>query len=168
MRWKRYKSHLVCASFIVITRVWAKPNFTLEQVACGRWKLATASPSHCIQSYLYPGSLNTSDWVFRDGAFMDWMDNAVCYTLQLCGDDGSGKTTLVRFLVEHLGKSSTVISFFCTHQDDSRQSAKDILLSMVNQLLFHEPHLYSDIEKALSENENPLWTKEASFGVHYR
>ena len=115
---------------------------------------------HCIQSRLYIESSNANDWVSRDQVFKGWTKDADCHILQLCGSDGSGKTTLVRFLVKHLEKSSTVLSFFCTRLDDSRQSAKDILLSMVNQLLSYEPHLYNYVEGVLSGSENSLWTKE--------
>ena len=68
----------------------------------------------------------------------------------------------MRFLVKYLEKHSTVLSFVCSRMDDSRQSAKDILLSMVNQLLFYEPHLYSRrIKEELYRAERSLWTKES-------
>ena len=126
----------------------------------GREWFATASPSHYIQSRLYISSSNANDWVSCDEAFKMWTNDADCRILQLCGSDGSGKTTLMHFLIKHLERSSTVLFFFCTCLDDSRQSAKDILLSMVNQLLFPELRLYNDIKGFLSGNENSLRTKE--------
>ncbi|KAI5849000.1 hypothetical protein BZA05DRAFT_80303 [Tricharina praecox] len=57
---------------------------------------------------------------------------------------------------------TTVLSFFCNRLDDCRKSGKHILLSMIGQLLFHEPQLYChihELKQSLSRRVS-LWSEE--------
>lgn len=108
----------------------------------------------------------TCEWLQGRVEFQQWTDGTGPQLLWLIGKPGIGKTVLSDFVVETLQRSEKVYLayFFCSNQDDRRNSATAILRGILFQLLQRFPDFFYCVEKdyrikqkSFIQNLDSLW-----------
>ena len=116
----------------------------------------------------------TCRWVLQSQPYESWVEESQASLLWVTGPSGYGKTTLSSFLINHLtfeGNStreeSLVCYFFCVDGIESTKDAKDILRSIIFQILVKRPDLvqhampffrYDNEGTRLFKSYNSLWS----------
>lgn len=111
----------------------------------------------------------TCEWVTEHPQYLSWLQGDL-RLLWVSGGPGKGKTVMSIFLTEELERTtkdtSQVLFYFCSHQDEKRNTAFTILRSLIWQLIkempslseYAQPYFVSSkrSEQALSSMET-LW-----------
>lgn len=134
----------------------------------------------CLQTFLggdleiyqpaipsWPGpDLITSSWIFSHKTYVDWLDHAEPAILCLCGKPGSGKSVLSSLVIRNLRLSTTggekraIVFFFCNEQDERRHSTRDLLSSLIHQLLVQQPSLFNRVRSLWAlKTDKSHWTR---------
>ncbi|KAF2738595.1 hypothetical protein EJ04DRAFT_541275 [Polyplosphaeria fusca] len=111
-----------------------------------------SSEKRCM-SLLYSASLadyktqlprpvqGTCNWILKDPLYTSWMKSEETGLLWVTGEPGCGKTMLSLYLTEHLEfdpvrpTHSQVFYFFCDDKITTQRDAKDIMRSILHQIL---------------------------------
>lgn len=113
---------------------------------------------------------NTCSWILEADAFKRWARGEGSSVLWLRGYPGLGKSVIAKYLVEEvLGtdwtsssvrnphrNDSIVVFFFCSYSNGQAQSLKNLLSSLLHQLLFQKPKLSQGIRKRYETLSQPL------------
>lgn len=103
----------------------------------------------------------TGGWLFDMNKFKAWFDPQFCSTpaLWLNGIPGAGKTILASLVIERARKltSTTVLFFYCRHDDSQRNSFVAVARGLISQILCQNDMLLSYLyEKASTSGEAVL------------
>jgi Cdc6-like AAA superfamily ATPase len=88
----------------------------------------------------------TCQWIRNNSVYRSWLDGGV-RLLWISGGPGKGKTILSIFLTEELEsmlqkrENTILLFFFCSNQDEKRNTAVAILRSLVYQIIVKRPGL---------------------------
>jgi ankyrin repeat protein len=88
----------------------------------------------------------TCEWITRHPKYQSWLQNGE-QLLWISGGPGKGKTMMSIFLTEELEKTTSAsnglksIFYFCSIQDEKRNTALAILRSLIHQIITQTPHL---------------------------
>jgi ankyrin repeat protein len=99
----------------------------------------------------------TCEWIRRDGTYQSWLNGSEPL-LWISGGPGKGKTMLSIYLTEELEKivrntkSTGLLFYFCSHQDEKRNTAITILRGLVYQIVEKRQKL---VEHILPYFESP-------------
>lgn len=83
----------------------------------------------------------TCNWILKDPQYVSWMNSEETALLWVTGEPGCGKTMLSVYLTEQLSLGSTdparsqVFYFFCDDKIATQRDAKDIIRSILHQIL---------------------------------
>ncbi|CEJ55150.1 hypothetical protein PMG11_01425 [Penicillium brasilianum] len=102
----------------------------------------------------------TCEWIKDNETYKSWLEGSP-QCLWISGKPGKGKTMLSNFLIEELethtqGMKDTVLFYFCSHQDEKRNSAVAVLRGLAYQLVRERRELSKDV---LSWFESPERTQ---------
>jgi len=121
----------------------------------------------------------TCDWILSYPGFRTWISSTRSDVLHLTGDMGSGKSTIMSFLNNHLKsnrfddamgidlRSFTVCSFFCSGQHHHFRDAVWILRGILSQLLDQNENLLQSMHTSIAAlddipaenwNQSLLWS----------
>ncbi|RYP59020.1 hypothetical protein DL769_008711 [Monosporascus sp. CRB-8-3] len=99
----------------------------------------------------------TCEWIRENEAYKSWLHGDTSL-LWISGGPGKGKTMLSIFLTEELEKitqsmeDTGLLFYFCSHQDEKRNTAVAVLRGLVHQIVKKRPKL---IEYVLPYLETP-------------
>ncbi|CAN9196308.1 unnamed protein product [Alternaria alternata] len=116
----------------------------------------------------------TCEWITHNASYRAWLNsdgggngnedgNGDTRLLWISGGPGKGKTMMSVFLTEELGKHTARIDntelafFFCSAQDDRRNTAIAVLRGLVHQIIGKRPQL---VKHALPHFETPERTQQ--------
>lgn len=113
---------------------------------------------------------NTCSWILEADAFRRWARGEGSSVLWLRGYPGLGKSVIAKYLVEEVlgadGMGSSVqnphrndpivVFFFCSYSNGQAQSLKNLLSSLLHQLLYRKPELSRGIRKRYETLSQPL------------
>ncbi len=104
-----------------------------------------------------PGSC---DYIKGQPEYLRWISGTSSHILRLEGGEGTGKTVLSTFLVDELKKkversaSDGLFAFyFCTNNEDNRNTAFAILRSLIRQLLSQRKDLLQHVLKEFESKD---------------
>lgn len=111
-------------------------------------------------------NLVTSSWIYSNDKYQSWLCCTAPTILCLHGRPGSGKSVLSSLILKNIRASSfgqlkAIIFFSCDEQDERRHSTKNLLSSLVRQLLVQQPWLFNVVRgfhKSTKDRSN--WTKQ--------
>jgi ankyrin repeat protein len=104
----------------------------------------------------------TCEWITHNESYQSWLDGST-RLLWISGGPGKGKTMLSIFLTEQLEASAPnagntqLVYYFCSHQDEMRNTAVAVLRGLVHQIVTKRPRL---IKHALPYFETPERTQQ--------
>jgi ankyrin repeat domain-containing protein 50 len=126
----------------------------------------------------------TCNWILKDPLYTSWMRSEETGVLWVTGEPGCGKTMLSLYLTEHLEFDSArpthsqVFYFFCDDKITTQRDAKDIMRSILHQILQQHRKLikfarsrWETTGQSLVESFTALWEiflniiSEARIGV---
>lgn len=114
----------------------------------------------------------TCEWIIHDAKYRAWLsddpngdsnDSDNTRLLWISGGPGKGKTMLSVFLTEKLGRhaecidNAELIFFFCSAEDEKRNTAVAVLRGLVHQIIAKRPQL---VKHALPYFETPERTQQ--------
>ncbi|KAF4434806.1 hypothetical protein F53441_13645 [Fusarium austroafricanum] len=114
--------------------------------------IKTLDPDEALRNITRP-SPGTCCWIIETSVFREWRDQPIDRILWISGAPGAGKTTVSRFLIDHLrrwlqkntnsvGRGSIVAFFFCASGQWLRNSDVQIAQSLLYQALSHHQSLF--------------------------
>lgn len=112
-----------------------------------------------------PDSITTS-WIFSHGEYLSWLEHETPAILCLHGKPGSGKSVLSSLVIRNMRLSITrqkraIVFFFCDDQDKRRHSTRDLLSSLIHQLLVQQPLLFRHVQSLCALKRDKLdWTRQ--------
>ncbi|OCK99917.1 uncharacterized protein K441DRAFT_440748, partial [Cenococcum geophilum 1.58] len=83
---------------------------------------------------------STCEWVRDNATYQSWLEGGT-HLLWISGGPGKGKTMLSIFLTEELeriskeAKDTELLFYFCSHQDEKRNTAVAVLRGLVHQIV---------------------------------
>lgn len=132
----------------------------------------------CLQTFLalnleirqpaipWPGpDLITSSWIFSHETYVDWLGHPQPAILCLYGKPGSGKSVLSSLVIRNLRLSSAerkraIVFFFCDEQGERLHSTRDLLSSLIHQLLVQQPSLFRHVQSLWAlKRDKSNWTR---------
>ena len=143
------------------------------QEPCRTWLKRQEEVVRKYTSQRMPG---TSNWIFNHPSYQAWLDPHGSSCLWISGAAGSGKSTLCAAISDNLTnhqqfQSSTYISWFSKTDNESPDSARDVLRSLIYQLIKHQklPINVSPLSSLQDELErHSQRMPQASFRHHLR
>ncbi|OBT63788.1 hypothetical protein VE03_06953 [Pseudogymnoascus sp. 23342-1-I1] len=107
--------------------------------------LNTIDMKEC-RAQLHPRTPGSFEWILSNMAFRNWMSNSSSTLLHLIGGMGTGKSILTSFLADRIKplvatatstalQKVTVCSFFCDDKDIDRKNGREIIRSLLHQIL---------------------------------
>ncbi|KAI0016123.1 hypothetical protein F4780DRAFT_760925 [Xylariomycetidae sp. FL0641] len=118
------------------------------------WLKALAFPEATSrQSNVYPGADNTCTWILGHPVYQHWVENPDSGILWILGNPGTGKTTLMKYLVEYLEitkstRNHAILSFFFYNLGSHLQKSVDGLFrALLHQILRRFPDIVQDFVK---------------------
>ena len=121
------------------------------------------SQEEVVRKYTSQRMPGTSNWIFNHPVYQAWLDSRGVSCLWISGAAGSGKSTLCAAILGNLKKhqqsqSSTYISCFPNTDNDSTDSARDVLRILISQLIRYQkpPMNVSILLSLLDELERNL------------
>ncbi|KAH8702685.1 hypothetical protein GQ44DRAFT_597186, partial [Phaeosphaeriaceae sp. PMI808] len=99
----------------------------------------------------------TCEWITHNESYRAWL-NGSTRLLWISGGPGKGKTMLSVFLTEELEKKTVgredaqLVYYFCSHQDEKRNTVVAVLRGLVRQIITKRPQL---VQHALPYFEPP-------------
>ena len=126
---------------------------------------AWLNPTNASINYVNAAKLrhpNTGRWFLKSDRYL-WLKSTSNARLWLCGIPGSGKTVLASTVIEDLklddGPETSVIYFFFSFSDQSKQKLEDMLKSLIFQLAashkFTKVHLMELYQKCAGGHQQP-------------
>ncbi|KAL3298221.1 phosphorylase superfamily protein, partial [Colletotrichum asianum] len=124
---------------------------------------------YCESLHQVPEShRDTCKWLWNEDSVKLWLSNAGSDVFWLHGYPGRGKSVFARFLVEnlrnHISSPSTTIYFFCSYKDDRARTNKNLVSSLIHQLVSEDLTLSKAIDKkhkvihdGITSSESTLW-----------
>lgn len=109
----------------------------------------------------------TCEWIRNNDAYKTWLAGDT-ERLWISGSPGRGKTMLSVFLTEELEvrtrqmQDTELLFFFCTHQDQKRNSAAALLRSLAYQLITKRPDLYPLISSHFGDEKKTQATTSSA------
>ncbi|KAJ5169209.1 uncharacterized protein N7482_004803 [Penicillium canariense] len=100
----------------------------------------------------------TCEWICKNELYHSWLQSST-RLLWICGGPGKGKTMLSIFLTEELEKftqedeDKELVFFFCSNQDEKRNTAVAILSGLVYQIIKKRPNLIKHAEAYFDTEE---------------
>ena len=100
----------------------------------------------------------TCKWITQNGSYQSWLHDGP-NILWICGGPGKGKTMLSIFLTEELERvtqnmeDAELVFYFCSHQDEKRNTAVAILRGLVHQIITKRPKLAKHVLQYLETEE---------------
>lgn len=84
------------------------------------------------------------DWALEMPSFQAFLSSETSEMLRIGGAPGSGKTTLIAFLISYVTKTTTndVLYFFCKGTDEKKSRPVQVLRTLVSQVLTRDDSLY--------------------------
>ena len=103
---------------------------------------------------------NSCFWLLTEAEFKEWYEGPTDI-LWISGDAGTGKSTLLAFLVDHLKTvairrspsiaASTVYSVFCEELEQNRRNATDVLRSLMVQMAVRDKVVLHTLRNTFSK-----------------
>lgn len=126
---------------------------------------AWLNPTNASINYVNAAKLrhpNTGRWFLKSDRYL-WLKSTSNARLWLCGIPGSGKTVLASTVIEDLklddGPETSVIYFFFSFSDQSKQKLEDMLKSLIFQLAtarkFTKVHMMKLYQKCAGGHQQP-------------
>jgi hypothetical protein len=122
---------------------------TLDKVDAWRNALFLTDPHvdrEILKSAKGTGVPGTCEWITQDKSYQSWLRGDT-NLLWISGGSSQGKTTLSIFLTEELEritqkmKDAELLFYFCSYQDETRNTAVDLLRGLVHQIVVKRPKL---------------------------
>jgi len=140
-----------------------KTEFDADQVGC-LGALSTLNPEHCL-SLLSGLDISAKDWIFSQGGYKNWLKQTAPSVLFLHGKSGSGRSIIASAVVREMQATAhqkkAVIFFFCDQQDERCQTTKELLSSLVRQLLLQQPSFFRYVQSTFPfTSGRSNWTRE--------
>lgn len=120
---------------------------------------------------------NTCSWLTENKDFTNWISGLGPNTFWLHGYPGLGKSVLAKYVVAMVTEKqlqssslketdkSMVAYYFCSDRDQNAKSLRDLLCSIIHQLIFCDPKLaepitakWQIIDSGVTESLTSLWT----------
>jgi ankyrin repeat protein len=92
----------------------------------------------------------TCEWIRQNGSYQSWLRGST-HLLWISGGPGKGKTMLSIFLTEELERitqnmeDGELLFYFCSHQDEKRNTVVAILRGLVHQIIAKRPKLVNHV-----------------------
>jgi ankyrin repeat protein len=102
----------------------------------------------------------TCEWIANNETYVSWLSSC-SQLLWLSGGPGKGKTTLAIYLAEKLEERSQncfVLEYYCSSQDDKRNTHFAVIRGLIYQLLRQFPDLFRHILPNFEIQSNSLFT----------
>ena len=138
----------------------AKPKSGIDEVSACQHALFLTDP-HVDRENLISTKgkrvAGTCEWIRDDDIYQSWLHSGP-QLLWISGDPGKGKTMLSIFLTEELErisqetKNAELLFYFCSYQDEKRNTAIAVLRGLVYQIIAKRPNLTKHV---LSYFETP-------------
>ena len=128
---------------------------------------------HCLSTIAGLNTLATH-WIFSHDRYEYWIKETKPSVLFLHGKPGSGKSIAASAVVRAMQAFSTggikaVIYFFCNQQDERCRSAKQLLSSLIRQLLLQQPSFFRYIQNTFPfTSAQANWTTEELWVIFRR
>ncbi|KAJ5692301.1 hypothetical protein N7462_001724 [Penicillium macrosclerotiorum] len=101
---------------------------------------------------------NTCSWVIDNPSFLEWRDGKTSNAFWLHGYPGLGKSVVAKFVLETLSEYASsgqftgsskplVCYFFCSDTDDRAKCPRNLVASIIYQLLYEDPQLAKGLKK---------------------
>lgn len=107
----------------------------------------------------------TCEWIRENAVFKSWLVQHGEPLLWICGGPGKGKTMLSIYLTEELEActgtllgGSNLIFYFCTHENDKRNTATAILKSLIYQIIEKKPALFRTVQNSFETQQKTDYT----------
>jgi len=107
----------------------------------------------------------SGSWLQEEESYLDWLKASASKVIWMHGGPGKGKTMLaisvITSLLDKLPQwpPGTILAyFFCDSTDDRRNSAVQILRSILYQILYQRPELGSYFKEVYEREEEQLFT----------
>lgn len=142
-----------------------------EEVQKARFEEFKEAPAFKRMDYrradITPAYAETCQWIFRESAFLRWRDPTYGKTnhgfFWIKGKPGSGKSTIMRLVLEHLQKetpTSTIVSFFFNARGHAlERTAKGCYRSLLYQLLISVTTLRTSIALPTCFAKGQTWER---------
>ncbi|KAK2666763.1 Nucleoside phosphorylase superfamily [Fusarium oxysporum f. sp. vasinfectum] len=104
------------------------------------------------------GSWGTGEWFLDSPQFLKWRDSPN-QTLFCPGNPGAGKTIITSIIIDHLeklfsnDKSVGIAYVYCDFRRQDEQTAKELLMNLLKQLLHRLPTLPESVESLHSKHK---------------
>lgn len=84
----------------------------------------------------------TCEWIIQNKSYISWLYGDT-RLLWISGGPGKGKTMLSMFLTEEgtITEDGELIFYFCSHQDEKRNTAVTVLRGLLYQIIRKRPKL---------------------------
>lgn len=141
-----------------------KTEFDVEQVGC-LGALSTLNPEHSL-SLLSGLDTSATHWIFTHDEYKNWLKQTAPSVLFLHGKPGSGRSVIASAVVREMQAATTyqkkaVIFFFCNQQDERSHTTKELLSSLVRQLLLQQPSFFRYVQSTYPfTSGRSNWTRE--------
>ena len=140
-----------------------KTEFDVDQVGC-LGALSTLNPEHSL-SLLSGLDISATHWIFTHDGYKDWLKQTAPSVLFLHGKPGSGRSVIASAVVKEMQATThqkkAVIFFFCNQQDERSHTTKELLLSLVRQLLLQHPSFFRYVQGTFPfTSGRSNWTRE--------
>ncbi|KAI9878652.1 MAG: hypothetical protein M1830_000323 [Pleopsidium flavum] len=102
---------------------------------------------------------NTGEWLLKEVTFVEWLTTDSSHPTLWCpGNPGSGKTVMSSIVVDHIqtisGSEVAIAFVYCDYQDQARQTASDLVATLVKQLAVRGPEQLQQVFNLHKHVEN--------------
>lgn len=109
----------------------------------------------------------TCDWIFQARDYKKWLNDDTQRLLWVWGGPGKGKTMLAIFLSQELGIGTTTIFFFCSADDEKRNTAIAVIRGLLWQLTEEFPSLTTTLRERLPSNVKAALSSRETLWVSF-